>query len=1086
MSKQLKMSDPIKFRFLSDKPISREQSTLLHFYHDKFSPALREIVENDSCVHTIGLFGRWGTGKSTIIDLLQKDLKSSKVFIFDAWKYQDDALRRIFLIKFVDFLIKKGFRIEKKILDPLYKSKEIHKKSEGEEDQGGKLKKWIKRNWVIGAIIVFGFLWIFLAFFKENELFTGIREISKYLFSLTAVAVIFRPIFEKILDEALDKIFKSNLPLSEVRTKVEKEERLNSPEQFDALFKEIIKCIDQKIVVVFDNVDRVQGDTAIRILSTIKTFLDPIEKNNIIFIIPCDSDAIVQQIRSFYGQDISKEEDFDPYEYLRKLFNLIVFTPEFIDVDLENYIKHLLDQTGELSGLLNSEDTILIISKAFYNNPREIKQFINNLISSIIVVSKTEVRDIIFKQENIAYLAKVLVLKQKYPNAYNRLKEKWNNPEDIVADKKDADLIAFLNNTSRITTNNAEPYIYLKKPCVAQNVDDHEALLQSLINGDKKMFSKIYSKEKNKLAVVDFVLLLLKRYFSQRSILFKVFTTQLVAFAENNVSITKKGYYDESLRILDSQLWQDYASLPIDHIFSYLLNKSLADSRLKNRIVERYVLALSNEEVKKTDKEEFLLNLLRNILENQQLFSSGKKAEVAQAIEKAHSTNFGVFNLFDNMTDQEKYITPEAFNKFIQAIDHRTLRDNWQTVVKYSSFVQKCGFEELILSKIIEWVGAETSESNDYRMEKENLLNAINELLDLCRKKIKELKSNIKNRLEQVFVVAFNNIRDWNNRRILINTMRLILPYFDVPQKNECSQLIRQFFQQASDGSIKYVFDYWSDDFASTFLGEYLNVILPRLMRDQAVLKVVYGIANSDQQLQVIEYLIKNKPDYGIDFLNSLGDSLPDRQKIIRKLLERANVLLPEQRGKIYSYIKGKLKRNDDNNIKEIAIAQIKSMLKNDSMSIQQIGYDVLSGSKFLSMESKREIGKELVEHLRRPGNILTEAQAPQLNAVADLYDELQETPKHDFIYLLFDSIRQDKSSAAIHVFVDIIGLLRPPFVEYEKDYRDLLERLRAWPKNDARSLAVSKISILKSKSPKKNEKEYWLVLEELADINGK
>ena len=98
------MSEEIKFKFLKDVPLGNGQDGVFSFYHKNIAPAMKEILENESCVHTIGLFSKWGTGKSTIIEMIRHDLRSP-MFVFDAWKYQEDSLRRIFLIELVNFLI---------------------------------------------------------------------------------------------------------------------------------------------------------------------------------------------------------------------------------------------------------------------------------------------------------------------------------------------------------------------------------------------------------------------------------------------------------------------------------------------------------------------------------------------------------------------------------------------------------------------------------------------------------------------------------------------------------------------------------------------------------------------------------------------------------------------------------------------------------------------------------------------------------------------------------------------------------------------------------------------------------------------
>lgn len=160
----------------------------------------------------------------------------------------------------------------------------------------------------------------------------------------------------------------------------------------------------------------------------------------------------------------NNKDSFEASEYLRKIFNLILWVPEFINSDLEEYTRSLLKQTGNVSKLLDDEDVVLVINAAFSNNPREIIQFINNLIALIISVDGTKVKDAI--NSNIAYLAKVLVLRQNFPDAYERLKTLWFAPEKILSpsssDETKTPLYIFMQNTSRITVDNAEPFIYFK------------------------------------------------------------------------------------------------------------------------------------------------------------------------------------------------------------------------------------------------------------------------------------------------------------------------------------------------------------------------------------------------------------------------------------------------------------------------------------------------------------------------------------------------------------------------------------------------------------------------------------------------
>lgn len=107
----------IGFKFLKDTPIGKETEGFFDFYHKSVAPALRSIIENDTCVHTIGLFGRWGTGKSTIVRLLKEDgVASSQIIEFDCWKYEKDSLRRQLLLQ-----IAKDLKLKQKEIDEIEK-----------------------------------------------------------------------------------------------------------------------------------------------------------------------------------------------------------------------------------------------------------------------------------------------------------------------------------------------------------------------------------------------------------------------------------------------------------------------------------------------------------------------------------------------------------------------------------------------------------------------------------------------------------------------------------------------------------------------------------------------------------------------------------------------------------------------------------------------------------------------------------------------------------------------------------------------------------------------------------------------------
>ena len=92
----------VKHKFLSDSPLTAEQEQYVKFGHNEIAEILKDIVLSCPLLFTVGLFGKWGSGKTTILNLLEEKIKVDKtekvgVVVFDVWKHEKDALRRTFL-----------------------------------------------------------------------------------------------------------------------------------------------------------------------------------------------------------------------------------------------------------------------------------------------------------------------------------------------------------------------------------------------------------------------------------------------------------------------------------------------------------------------------------------------------------------------------------------------------------------------------------------------------------------------------------------------------------------------------------------------------------------------------------------------------------------------------------------------------------------------------------------------------------------------------------------------------------------------------------------------------------------------------
>lgn len=73
--------------------------------HKRIANTIAEMISSDEEGKSIALMGSWGSGKSTVIQILKNEFsdkdainnKDTKVFVFDSWSHHGDPLRVAFL-----------------------------------------------------------------------------------------------------------------------------------------------------------------------------------------------------------------------------------------------------------------------------------------------------------------------------------------------------------------------------------------------------------------------------------------------------------------------------------------------------------------------------------------------------------------------------------------------------------------------------------------------------------------------------------------------------------------------------------------------------------------------------------------------------------------------------------------------------------------------------------------------------------------------------------------------------------------------------------------------------------------------------
>src|ERR1043166_203513 len=345
------------------------------FNHEAFAQTIFRVLEDNEPPLTIGLFGGWGVGKTSIINLIEQKCGGKRdefaFVMFNAWAYSGDSLRRQLLLAVAKGII----RDEARKTVELDKLQKLNYAQVLEDTPGESLKSiWDKVRGPLGfwrtakseAISAFervklaeqgvvGILVSLIFFLFGILLFTyghirGDGEIQRWslLWFVFSAANLFVPKVENIFVLKRREILDA---------------RLIFPEQFEEEYNRLLgeHAIGvKKVVIVIDDLDRCDAETIKSVLVTLKNFMG---KGKSIFIIPMDDSSVVQM---FKGQNTNFG-----YEQLRKYFTVSLRIPPFYNEDVLAFAR-------KISGEYNIPPSVVYIAAVGYcKDARKIKHFLN-------------------------------------------------------------------------------------------------------------------------------------------------------------------------------------------------------------------------------------------------------------------------------------------------------------------------------------------------------------------------------------------------------------------------------------------------------------------------------------------------------------------------------------------------------------------------------------------------------------------------------------------------------------------------------------------------------------------------------------
>lgn len=285
---------------------SETEIDLLEF--DYLIDITKHIIENDSLSPcTIGVYGDWGSGKSSLVEMILKDYKDKNDFLclkFNGWLFEDyedakDALLGSILDKIKEkrTLTAKG----RNLLDKLFRNIDYFSLA----SKGLKYGTDFLLTGGIGTI----------ADLTLNSILDKVRKAG------TEVA-------ESDIKKAMEKTFK-------------KEEIRKNLRTFHTDFKELLEETSiKKLVVFIDELDRCNHDTILETLEAIRLF---VFATGTAFIIGADERQVMYAVRKRYPEVQGNQIDIGK-EYLEKMVQYPIKIPQLGTSEVEYYITCLFFQ----------------------------------------------------------------------------------------------------------------------------------------------------------------------------------------------------------------------------------------------------------------------------------------------------------------------------------------------------------------------------------------------------------------------------------------------------------------------------------------------------------------------------------------------------------------------------------------------------------------------------------------------------------------------------------------------------------------------------------------------------------------------
>jgi len=394
----------------TDQPILGAMHDRFNFSH--YADVLAEVALTADTPITIGIFGPWGSGKTSLMRLIAEQLVNrrtpghrwARVVWFNAWQYERDegALWRALLLRVLEGL------------EGAYLS----------EEDAQQIEDWRIRLYADVQRVETGSLRIDWPTLGKGMLQIGLSLIPSPS-TLLEIAQLLQGEMGTL--EAIASAFQRE------RTEIYRRQLMLLEEfrgGFAHLVGEYIWSRNGLLVVIIDDLDRCLPDRAVEVLEAIKLFLDV---QGCVFFISADRDVIERVVRVQYAGYLAVQDEgagglattsfpLTGQSYLEKIVQLPFHLPPLENDQIASFIKQ--HDPNLPAGCRD------ILALGLEPNPRVVKRTLN-IFRLLLKLAERRIAEGTMGPIVPELLAKMVVIQARYHDLYRDLLEYPNLIQDL-------------------------------------------------------------------------------------------------------------------------------------------------------------------------------------------------------------------------------------------------------------------------------------------------------------------------------------------------------------------------------------------------------------------------------------------------------------------------------------------------------------------------------------------------------------------------------------------------------------------------------------------------------------------------------